>query len=77
MLPIYLVANILVTTGFIFGFKTGLNPMLLFELSMLIWILSLVIVSMVLYKIYPGWISALGLSFILLGIILVQYSLKT
>lgn len=76
MLPIYLVANVLLTIGFIAGAEKGLSPILLFSISIAIWIISLIIVSAVLYKTIPNLVSALGFVCIFFGIVLIQIGIK-
>lgn len=77
MLPIYLFANIMLTIGFNVVNVKGYSPILLFGISMFIWIISLILTSIILFKVYPSWLSLLGITFILMGIIIIQIGIRT
>lgn len=76
MLPIYLIANVLLTVGFLYGVGKEINPMVLLVYSIIIWAISLMIVAVVLYKIYPNALSLLGIVIIVAGALLVNFSVK-
>lgn len=75
MIPIYLIANIFITFGFIQAI-TKSNPIILFSLSILLWVMSLLIVSLFLYKTYPNWLTIVGFSVVIVGIVLVHKSFE-
>lgn len=77
MLPIYLTANIMLSIGFNMVNIKGYSPILLFGISILIWIISLLFTSMILFKTYPSWTSLLGFGLIIVGVIIVQVSVKS
>lgn len=71
MIPIYFVANILLSYGFLSG-NNSMNTLLVFSISIAIWIISLLVVSMVLYKTYPSPVTLLGFAIIGVGIVVVN-----
>lgn len=77
MLPIYLVANILISYGFMSGADSNIKPLLLFNISICIWAVSLVLTAAILYKTYPNALTVLGGVVILLGVMVVNYSIKS
>lgn len=76
MLPVYLLGNFLVSLGFIAGLKSGWNSTFLFGASMAIWVMSLLIINIFLFKNMPNWLSVFGFVIILAGIFIVHLSIK-
>lgn len=74
MLPIYLIANIALSFGFLKGNEV-MNPLLLFSISILIWIVSLLIVSIVLYKTQINLMIIAGLLIVVIGVVIVNKGL--
>lgn len=74
MLPIYLTANIALSFGFIKG-NGVISPLLLFSISILIWIVSLLIVSIVLYKTQINLLIIIGLMIVVVGVVVVNKGL--
>lgn len=66
----------LITAGFIFGVKQGINPMMLFGISIGLWIMSLLIINIVIFKNYPNLMSIVGFVFILIGVVLIHFSIQ-
>lgn len=71
MLPIYLIANILLSVGFIKG-NIHLSPLLMFSISIFIWIMSLLVVSIVLYKTKLNITVFIGLLIVVCGVVVVN-----
>lgn len=76
MLPVYFIANILLSYGFLSG-NNSMNTLLVFSISIGIWIVSLLIVSAVLYKTYPNLITLLGFVIVGIGIAIVNKGVGT
>lgn len=74
MLPIYLGANIALSIGFIKGNEV-MSPLLLFSISILIWIVSLLIVSIVLYDTKINVTIIAGLLIVVFGVVIVNKGL--
>lgn len=75
MLPVYLGANILLSIGFIKG-KVTLSPLLIFGLSVFLWIISLLLISIILYKTNLNTTVYIGLLIIVFGLIVVNKGLN-
>ena len=71
MLPIYLIANIGISYGFILG-NGELKPIMLFSISIAVWIISLLLVSVILYKTQINLTVLVGMLIITVGAIIVN-----
>lgn len=76
MLPVYFVGNFLISIGFASGIKNGMNATFLFGASMAIWVASLLVINIVLFKNMPNWLSLAGFIVMLAGIVLIHLSIK-
>jgi len=76
MLPVYLIANIFISIGFITGIKNGGSPLFLISASMFVWTICLLIIGAIIYKQIPGWLTLVGFIVIIAGILIIQMDLS-